>query len=89
VTQSAIDEFKDFVKENPDAELSGKAQDEIHRLKEKEAENNFVIGSFYEKQKKYDAAKVYYQAIVENYKMTSWAPKALNRLQAIDTKKRK
>lgn len=87
VTRSAIDEFKDFVKDNPDVELSDKAKNEIHKLNEKEAENQFVIAAFYEKQKKYDSAKTYYTSIVEDYQTTSWAKKALNRLQEIEGKK--
>ena len=86
VTQSAVEEFKTFVKDYPDAEFSDKAKNEIHKLKEKEAENNFVIASFYEKQKKYEAAKVYYTNIVEDYQTTSWAKKALVKLQQINKK---
>lgn len=86
VTQSAVEEFKTFVKDYPDAEFSSKAKGEIQKLKEKEAENSFVIASFYEKQKKYDAAKQYYMSIVEDYKTTSWAKKALAKLQEINQK---
>lgn len=88
VTQSAIEEFNDFVKDNPAVELSDDAKEEIHKLKEKEAENTFLIASFYEKQKKIEAAKVYYSLIVEDYRMTSWAKKALSKLQEIDVKKK-
>ncbi|MCR4338140.1 MAG: outer membrane protein assembly factor BamD [Candidatus Omnitrophica bacterium] len=87
VTKSAIEEFKEFAKEYPDAELSQKAKDEVNKLKEKEAENNFVVAQFYEKQKKYQAARLYYSSIVENYKNTSWAPKALEKLQALKFEK--
>jgi outer membrane assembly lipoprotein YfiO len=86
VTQAAVEEFKTFVKDYPEAELSDKAKAEIQKLKEKEAENSFVIAAFYEKQKKYDAAKKYYMMIVEDYKTTSWAKKALTKLQEINQK---
>ena len=87
VTQTAIEEFKTFVKDNPEADFSQAAKDEIHKLKEKEAENQYVVALFYEKQKKFEAAKTYYTTIVQDYKMTSWAQKALSRLQQIEDKK--
>ena len=85
-TQSAVDEFKDFVKENPDAQLSGKAQEEIRRLRDKEAHNSFLVANFYEKQKNFKAARIYYSAVVDRYKNTVWATKALEKIQLIDNK---
>lgn len=84
ITEAAIEELEDFVKEHPSAELSKSARGEIHQLREKEAENNFLIAEFYEKQKKYKAAKLYYSEIVEQYKNTSWATQALERLRELN-----
>lgn len=86
VTKSAIDGFKDFVKKYPDAELSQKAQNQIDGLREKEAENKFVVAEFYEKQKKFDAAKLYYNDIVDKYPSTTWAKKSLERIRALSGK---
>lgn len=83
VTQAAIDEFKDFVKTNPDAELSDAAKAQIQDLREKEAENSFIVAQFYEKQKKDQAAKICYSEIVDQYKDTSWASKALEKIREI------
>ena len=68
------------------AELSENAKDQIHILREKEAENNFLIGKFYEKQKKYSSAKIYYTTVVEDYKNTSWASKALAKIRELNLK---
>lgn len=84
VTEAAIDQFKDFVEKYPDAELSDDARGKISELRDKEAENHFVVGAFYEKQKKYDAAKVYYNTIVTDYKNTQWASRALEKLQKLN-----
>jgi outer membrane assembly lipoprotein YfiO len=84
VTESAIQEFKAFVKDYPDAELSGDARDQIQQLKEKEAENNFLVAQYYEKRKQYQSAKIYYTTIVEDYRNTSWSAKSLERLQQIN-----
>ncbi len=86
VTKVAVEEFQEFVKDNPDAQLSKKAQQEIHRLREKEAHNSFLIGHFYEKQKNLKAARLYYSAVVDEYKNTIWATKALEKIQEIDGK---
>lgn len=86
VTKSAIEEFKDFVQKYPDAELSQEAKSQINELKEKEAENQFVVAEFYEKQKKFDAARVYYNEIVKQYPNTAWAQKSLERIRALSGK---
>jgi outer membrane protein assembly factor BamD len=86
VTEVAIQEFKDFVKEHPDAELSQDAKGQIQNLREKEAESQYVIAAFYEKQKKWDAAKVYYNSVISDYKDTSWAKKSAEQLQALVNK---
>lgn len=86
ITKTAVEEFKSFVAAHPDAELSDKAQEHILTLREKEAENNFVIAQFYEKQKNYKSAQIYYSTVVESYANTSWAPKALDRMRELSTK---
>jgi len=86
VTKAAVEEFKEFVTLYPDAELSGEAKEHINKLKEKEAENNFLIAAFYEKQKNYKAAKIYYNTIVEEYAYSPLAPKALGKMRELDLK---
>lgn len=87
ITKAAVEQFEDFVKKNPEAEFSDKAKTEIMKLREKEAENNFLIAEFYEKQKKFNAAKMYYQSIVEDYRGTVWAQKALKKIQEMSLQK--
>jgi len=87
-TSEAKSKFEEFVKEHPDAALSREAEDNIHKLKEKEAESNFGIGCFYEKQKLYESAKIYYNLVIENYPQSIWAAKSLERLQALERKKK-
>lgn len=81
VTQAAVEEFKEFVKVYPDAELSQKAQNQISQLRDKEAENSFLVAKFYEKNKNYKSAKIYYETIIAEYKDTPWATKALEKLR--------
>ena len=86
VTQAAIKEFKEFVESYPDAELSLEAKQQILGLREKEAENSFKVAQFYEKQKNYKAAKIYYQAVVDDFGNSSWSAKALNKIREMSGK---
>ena len=86
ITQSAVEEFKDFLEVYPEAELSLQAKGEISKLREKKAENNFVVAQYYEKRKNYKAAKIYYQMIVDEYKDSKWAKKALSKIQEVSQK---
>ena len=84
VTQIAIQELEGVLKDAPKAEFSKEAEQKINALKEKEAEQNFLIAEFYEKKQEYRAAKIYYNKIIENYKNTTWATKALNKIRDIN-----
>jgi outer membrane protein assembly factor BamD len=78
-----MEEFSEFVKTHPDSELTPEAKAQMVRLKEKEAENSFVIAKFYEKQKNLKAARIYYKEVADNYADTSWGAKALAHLKII------
>jgi outer membrane protein assembly factor BamD len=86
-TQEAKQKFEDFVEEHPDAVLSLDAEKNINQLREKEAQSNYEIARFYEKQKEFDSAKIYYEEVAVNYSDTPWSAKALERLQVIERKK--
>ena len=55
-------------------------------MREKEAENSFLVAQFYEKQRQYKAAKIYYQTVVDDYRNSSWASKALVKIQELGGK---
>ena len=85
-TGNAVQEFEEFVKTYPDADLSANAKKHISQLKGKEAENNYNIARFYEKQKAWEAARIYYNIVVDDYKDTSWSVKAIERLGILGKK---
>ncbi|MCM8789944.1 MAG: outer membrane protein assembly factor BamD [Candidatus Omnitrophica bacterium] len=85
--EEAKQKFEEFVQSHPDAILSREAEKNISELKEKEAEASFNIARFYEKQKEFAAAKIYYEEIINNNPDSGWAVKALERLQIIERKK--
>jgi outer membrane protein assembly factor BamD len=82
--QEAKEHFEEFVQEHPDAVLSREAEKNIAELRLKEAESSYNIARFYEKQKAYTSAKIYYAAVVNNYGDTPWAAKAMERLQLLE-----
>ena len=86
-TQEAKSQFEEFVKEHPEAVLSRDAEKNINQLREKEAESNYNIGRFYEKQKAIGAAKLYYNDTINNYPDSAWAAKAMERLAIMEKRK--
>ncbi|MFA5356923.1 MAG: outer membrane protein assembly factor BamD [Candidatus Omnitrophota bacterium] len=83
----AREKFEEFLQEHPDAALSQDAEKNIQALREKEAQANLDIAGFYEKQKAYDAARIYYNQVINSYPDTGLAAKALERLQILEKKK--
>jgi len=86
-TQEAKQKFEEFVQEHPDVALSQEAQKNIQQLSEKESESNFKIAGFYEKQRAFTAAKIYYEEIVNKNPTSPWAAKALERIEIMENKK--
>lgn len=82
--EEAKQKFAEFVREHPDAVLSVEAEKSIAQIQDKEAQASFNIAVFYEKQKAYDAAKIYYQEVINTYSDTAWAAKSAEKLQALE-----
>ena len=87
--QEAKEKFQEFVKEHPDAVLSLDAEKNIGQIREKEAEASYNIALFYEKQKAFDSAKIYYNNIVSDYPQSLWVAQAAARLQIMEQKNEK
>jgi outer membrane protein assembly factor BamD (BamD/ComL family) len=75
--------LQDFQQKFPqDADPYGVPQ-KLVNIRERRAEKDYVIGRYYERVKKYDAAIYYYRQIEKNYGATTWAIQARNRLIAL------
>ncbi|MDD5085056.1 MAG: outer membrane protein assembly factor BamD [Candidatus Omnitrophica bacterium] len=85
--QRALDDaqqrFEDFLKEYPDTTVTDKAKKLKLEIDEKNAEKNFKIGQYYEKDGYLDSALIYYQDVAENYPNTSWGKLAQERIGAV------
>lgn len=86
--KEAKQKFEEFVKEHPEAVLSRQAERNIEELNTKEAESKYNIGRFYEKQKEYKSALIYYNEVINSYPNTRWAVKALERVQIMEKVKK-
>jgi outer membrane protein assembly factor BamD len=63
----AIQEFQGFKENFPVDKQALEAEEAIKTLRAKKAQTYFEMASFYERQKKYPSAKVYYEEIVSKY----------------------
>lgn len=82
--QRAIEEFQGFKSSFPDDQQQVVEADEaIKALRNKKALTSFQTAEFYERQKKYKSAKVYYAEVVEKYADTSVAEQAKKKLEEI------
>jgi outer membrane protein assembly factor BamD len=85
-TEESINEFKELLETSPESEKAKEATAFLDQLKEKKAESIFASAKFYERIKKYNSAQVYYKQILDEYSKTSWAAKALERLEILKNK---
>jgi outer membrane protein assembly factor BamD len=81
--------IREFVKEHPDAVLSMDAEKNIGQIREKEAQASYDIAVFYEKQRVFDSARIYYEDVINNYSDSQWAAKAAEKLQIMEHKNEK
>ncbi len=85
-TDEAIEQFKEFATQHEDTELSKEADAALRRLREKKAESLYQTAFFYDKQKHYDSALIYYNDIIEKFPNTVSAIKALSRIKIIEAR---
>ncbi len=71
--ERAIEEFQGYKKAFPVDAKALEAEESIRALRAKKAQTSYDIASFYEKQNKWDSAKVYYQEIATKYSDTPLA----------------
>jgi len=83
-TREAKEKFQEFVLSHSDAALSSQAEKNIRELQEREAQGYYDTAVFYEKQRAYNAAKIYYNIVIEDYPRSLWAAKALSKLHALE-----
>ncbi len=81
--EKAIEEFQDFKKEYPVEPQAVEADESIRQIREEKALRALDVASFYETQKKWKSAKVYYEELIRNYPETPSAAEAKKRLDDV------
>lgn len=87
-TEESIREFKELIELSPETDKSGEAGKILDKLKQQKAESIFSTAKFYEKIGKFKSAQIYYKQIIDDYPKTSWAVKAVERLEVLKSKRK-
>jgi len=82
----AQEAFEDFLLRYPNSEKVPQAQDNLKMLQSRKMENSYTIAKYYDKQKNYKAAYVYYNEVIQQQPNSPEAEKAKQRMDQIRTK---
>lgn len=79
----ASEEVDKFIQQYPDASVTEDASKLKQSIDEKNAEKNYRIGLYYEKENYLQSALIYYTDAADRYPQTAWGLKAKDRIQAL------
>lgn len=85
-SEEAARRLDEFIKEHPEAQVVSTATHKLNELRDKEAKKNFAIAQFYEKQRKYRSAIIYYELVKDNYSGSEYARKAEEKIKELEGK---
>ncbi len=83
IFEKAIKSFEEFIEKYPESEFVDEAKEELKKLNERKSERIYEIAKFYEKSGDLDAAKIYYQQVIEQFPDSVWAGISKSRLNTI------
>ncbi len=75
-SREAVAAFAAYLAHHPDHQYANLARQYTAELWNRQAEGVFRIGRFYDTQKQPEAARIYYERVVEEFPDTEWAAKA-------------
>ncbi|MCX8064388.1 MAG: outer membrane protein assembly factor BamD [Candidatus Hydrogenedentes bacterium] len=75
-SELAIEAVDEFIRNHPDDPKCEELKKIRAEMREKIAEQKYIIAQFYEKKRAFNSARIYYKLISEKYQDTSWAKKA-------------
>lgn len=82
-TDKAIQDFQGFKESFPTDQQAVEADESIRALRAKKAQTQYEVAEFYERNKKFKSAKVYYSQVVDQYGDTPSAERARKRVDAL------
>jgi outer membrane protein assembly factor BamD len=84
LTKEAKTRYEEFLVKHPDAEITQDAEAQIQELTDRGAEKDYNTGQFYEKQKSYSSAIIYYKDVIKKYPGSVWAQRSKERIQSLE-----
>ena len=75
--------FSDFQARYPREAAEYGIPEKLNRIRDSQAQKDFLVGRYYERTKARDAAIYYYRYLERNWPGTTWAAEARNRLSAL------
>ncbi len=74
--QEAIKQFEDFIIDFPESELIGDVREYLLRAKSRMARKYYESGIVYSRLRAYEAAKIYFQKVIDDYTDTDYGSRA-------------
>ena len=78
--------FQDFLFHYPNSEKAAQARDNLNRLEQKQTSSSFEVAKFYDKQKYYRAAVIYYNEVIRQQPGSTESDRAKKRINELRTK---
>lgn len=88
-TTKAIKAFEEFSEANSGEGMSSEASKTIQLLKDKSAEKSISVAKFYESQKRYESAIIYYQDVIDRFPDCSFINTAKAKIAELKMKRKK
>jgi len=78
--------FQDFLFHYPNSEKAAQARDNLNLLEQKQTSSSFEVAKFYDKQKYYRAAVIYYNEVIRQQPGSTESDRAKKRIDELRTK---
>ncbi len=76
--------FKGYVEKYPDGKYVKEARERLMSLDDKTSRGAFEVGAFYEKNKAYESALMYYREVLQRHPLSAWAVKAEEKIRGLE-----
>jgi len=84
LTKEARKNFKELADKRSETVVGMDVRKELSLLDEKDAQKTYDTAAFYEKQKNFKSAKIYFKTVVAKYPSTSFGERAAARVKALE-----
>jgi outer membrane protein assembly factor BamD len=85
-TKNARTGFEDFLAKHPHSEKAAQAREDLKRLEQKATNDSFNVARFYDKQKNYRAAAIYYNEVIRQQPNSPQSEQAKKRVAELRAK---